>query len=141
MPIVSRRRGHLAEPLEPRRLLSASGDLFPAREVPTATTAALAVGDVNGDGTPDLVTGGGNDTVLVRFGAGDGTFGPANAWAAGGAVTALAIADVTADGKPDVVAGVGRSGLIAVLPNSSRGGHVRPADDDRRRGRRRRRGQ
>ncbi len=101
------RRGYVAEPLEPRHLLSASGDVFPAREYPGAATAAVAVGDVNGDGHPDLVTAGTGGTVLVRFGRGDGTFGPANAWPAGGTVTAVAIGDVTGDGKPDIVAGVG----------------------------------
>jgi hypothetical protein len=79
--------------------------------------ASVAVQDVNGDGKPDLLVAntcrdrasctsitenGGVATVLL--GNGNGTFKPAQAYAAGGYGTAfIAAADLNLDGKPDLV--------------------------------------
>jgi Bacterial Ig-like domain (group 3)/FG-GAP-like repeat len=73
----------------------------------------IAVGDVNGDGKPDLVVGncgppnscpGGIGSVSVLLGNGDGTFQPAVNYASGGyGAYSVAIADVNGDGKPDIV--------------------------------------
>ena len=58
--------------------------------------SSIAVGDLNGDGAPDLVL---NDGVLL--GNGDGTFQPGNNIAPGGYWTILA--DIDRDGKLDIV--------------------------------------
>jgi len=72
----------------------------------------MAVGDVNGDGKPDLVVANecinnndcSNGSVGVLLGIGDGSFQAATTYNTGGtAAVAVAIADVNADGKPDLL--------------------------------------
>jgi hypothetical protein len=72
----------------------------------------VAVGDLNGDGKPDLVALNRcvgdescvNSTVSVFLGNGDGTFQPPVTLDSGGSTaTSVAIGDVNGDGKPDVI--------------------------------------
>jgi hypothetical protein len=69
---------------------------------------AVAIGDLNGDGWPDLVVGSndgfGNLCLSVLLNKGDGTFEAAVGYSAGIDITSVAIADVNGDGKPDVIA-------------------------------------
>lgn len=71
----------------------------------------VAIGDVNGDGFPDLVVAEAYDTsfasgyVGVLYGNGNGTFEQEAIYASGGLGTySLALADIDGDGKLDVVA-------------------------------------
>lgn len=76
-------------------------------------TMGLAVGDVNGDGIPDVVVangtgagGGGSGNVAVLLGVGSGTFSPFVAYPVGDILpTSVAIGDINGDGKPDLVVG------------------------------------
>ncbi|MGA9356301.1 MAG: VCBS repeat-containing protein, partial [Terriglobales bacterium] len=87
-------------------LASAQTFIFNRADFATGTgPSVVAVGDFNGDGHMDVVTG--NDdtanTVSVLLGKGDGTFAPHVDYPAGGGVTGIAVGDVNGDGKLDIV--------------------------------------
>jgi len=79
--------------------------------------STVAIGDLNGDGIPDLVVGAGS-SVYVMLGNGDGTFGPRVNFPVGNNVEALAIADVNNDGQPDIIS-ANEYGTISVLLNQT----------------------
>jgi hypothetical protein len=65
---------------------------------------SLAVGDMNGDGRPDLLAANYLGSVSVLLGNGDGTFQSATTYETGGSNSfSLALSDVNKDGKLDVV--------------------------------------
>jgi Ca2+-binding RTX toxin-like protein len=66
---------------------------------------SLAVGDLDGDGRPDVVTANGSNSVSALLGNGDGGFQTAQPYAAGLYPSSVAVADFNADGKPDLVTG------------------------------------
>jgi hypothetical protein len=86
---------------------------------------AVAVGDVNGDGRPDLITADynlGADSVSVLLGNGDGTFGSATNYGFNnGKPRSVALADVTGDGKVDIVAANTVGGTVTILPGNGDG--------------------
>ncbi|MCI1189141.1 T9SS type A sorting domain-containing protein [Hymenobacter sp. DH14] len=78
---------------------------------------AVALGDVNGDGYPDLATANsGNNTVGLLLGQGNGTFGPATNYPLGPNTTPLgvALADFNNDGRLDV-ATANNAGNVSIL--------------------------
>jgi hypothetical protein len=62
------------------------------------------VGDLNGDGKPDLVISGANGQMTVLLGNGDGSFQPPVSYPVAGPA---AIGDINGDGRQDIVAGTG----------------------------------
>jgi hypothetical protein len=101
-----------------------------------AVAFSLAVGDVNGDGRPDLVvahctrgtkTGftcfSGEGIIGLLLGNGDGTFQPSVTYGSGGEwAHSVAIADLNGDGRPDLIvanSGDGNvNGSVGVLLNN-----------------------
>ena len=65
---------------------------------------AVVMGDVNGDGIPDLVVANANiDSVSVLLGNGNGTFQAQRTFGTGIDPRSVALGDVNGDGKPDIV--------------------------------------
>jgi len=87
---------------------------------------SVALGDLNGDGKPDLATA--NDlrdtgTVSVLLNTGDGTFEPARDYATSRAYS-VALGDLNDDHKPDLAVADGSG--VSVLLNSGDGSFATP---------------
>lgn len=80
---------------------------------------AVAAGDFNGDGRPDIVVADNFVAdVAVLLGRGDGTFQSAAHYPSKFGVRALAIADFDRDGGMDIAAAVAQSNMISVCRNA-----------------------
>jgi hypothetical protein len=82
---------------------------------------SVAIGDLNGDGKPDLVTANyreyssAGNTVSVLLGDGNGAFGAKTDFVTGSGPTSVAIADLNGDGHPDLAAANSYSNTVSVL--------------------------
>jgi len=82
------------------RLIEASTTGTP---LPPYSIQFAAIGDLNGDGHPDLaVSNSGTDVVSILLGDGTGSFGSPADFAVGNGPQALAIADLNGDTHPDL---------------------------------------
>jgi len=82
----------------------------------------VALGDLNGDTVPDMVTGNWlSGDVSVRLGNGDGTFGSAGAYTVGVNPQGVAIGDLNHDNKADVVVASNGDNAVSVLLGNGNG--------------------
>jgi len=82
----------------------------------------VAVGDLNGDGAPDVATADSDpNTVSLLLNDGSGGFGASHPYSVGTTPTSLAIADVNGDSKPDVTVADSEDGSLSVLLNKGGG--------------------
>jgi hypothetical protein len=82
--------------------------------------ASVAMGDLNGDGKPDLaVTNHTSNTVSVLLGNGDGTFGPKHDFATDAGPWTAIITDLNADSKSDLV--VANANTLSILMGNGDG--------------------
>jgi hypothetical protein len=100
----------------------------PVQLAATPTPAAVAIGDLNGDGKPDLAVANGSvdpyedevGTVSVRLNRGDGTFKPRRDYEDTPGPADIAIADLNGDQEPDL-ATANFDGSVSTLFNSGDG--------------------
>ena len=109
------------------------GTFAPPRSLPlpslgqysTATgPAGMAVGDVTGDGVPDIVVAEGGDGAVLFGGTGGGTFAPPRALGGGPDSAAVAIGDLNRDGLPDLAVADRDAARVRVLVADGAGGFV-----------------
>jgi uncharacterized repeat protein (TIGR01451 family) len=104
---------------------TAGGGFAPVASFPAPLMTwpcALATGDFNGDGLPDIaVADGSTNNVLVYLSSGAGNYSPPVAYSCGlSYLTAIAVGDFNGDGKPDIAVSNGAS--IAILLNNGADG-------------------
>ena len=84
--------------------------------------SSVAIGDLNGDGKPDLATANGDaNTVSVLLNRGDGSFRAKLDYATGSGPASVAIGDLNGDGKPDLATANSDADTVSVLLNRGDG--------------------
>src|SRR5688572_30133405 len=89
-----------------------------AKSYATGRAVSVAIGDLNGDGKPDLATTSGSHRVVILPNRGSGTFGAKHEFATGSSPASVAVGDLNGDGKADLVTGNVDTNTVSVLLNT-----------------------
>ena len=82
-------------------------------------TASIALGDLNGDGIPDLATADeAGAHAFVTLNTGNGTFGAPGGYAVGMNPVSMAIGDLNGDRQADLAVANNASGTVSVILNA-----------------------
>jgi hypothetical protein len=128
-------RGHSVSVLLNTAAAGATSPRFAPQQTFTTgqTPVAVAVGDFNGDGQPDLaVTNQDTDNVSVLLNrrvpvVATASFAPQQNFATGDASVAVAVGDFNGDGKPDLVIANRFANTVSVLLNTTPAGATAPS--------------
>jgi hypothetical protein len=83
----------------------------------------VVAADVNGDGTPDLISANWNDnTLTVLINNGTGGFGSKATYSVGSTPSSVVTADVNGDGRVDLISANYKDNTLTVLTNNGSGG-------------------
>jgi hypothetical protein len=108
-----------------------SPEIYPTGRTPMA----VAAGDFNGDGVPELAVAnagnpqiGDDGNISILLGNGDGTFQSANNFVAGKNPVSIAVGDFNGDNRLDMVVANSGSGNVSVLLGDGDGTFRTPVD-------------
>ncbi|MEL0592135.1 MAG: DUF4347 domain-containing protein, partial [Planktothrix rubescens PR221] len=93
---------------------------------------SVSIGDINGDGKPDLATANGNNntaSILLNTtatGATTPTFAPKVDFTTGSTPFSVSIGDINGDGKPDLATANGGNSTASILLNTTANGATTP---------------
>jgi hypothetical protein len=106
------------------RLGAGDGTLGAANVFPAGTARFLAVGDLDEDGVPDVVTSADSLHVGVLRGHGDGTFAPLVSFPVAKGPADAALVDLDGDGDLDLLCTGSQANAVTVLLGDGHGGFV-----------------
>lgn len=106
------------------RLGNGSGGFGALSSIATGASShhALKLGDFNGDSILDVAAGTSDDTVVLLFGNGRGSFTLGTSFAVGSAPEGVAIGDINQDGVLDIVTSNESSSNVSILRGLTRDG-------------------